>query len=394
MTAPDAPAAVQALAMGPGEAALAALGPLERALGGGGALAPHAAGTPSPIDAIVDTASAPEPPADLAVVVGTSGSSGPPKLAMLTAAALRASATSSAQRLGGGRWLLAVPAHHVAGIGVLVRSVLAGTTPVVMDLREGFTAAGFTAAANRLPDDADCLVSLVPTQLTRLLDDPAARRALTRFRAVLVGGAATGPELSARAEAAGVRVVRSYGMSETGGGCVYDGVPLAGTDVALEPDGRVRLAGPTLAAGYYGRPDLTAEAFTLDETGRRWFLSDDLGSLTDGVLSVTARVDDIIVTGGLKVDPEPLERAARTALPGVTDALAVGLADGHWGQVVTLVLVMAPGVAVPSVATVRAALREHVVAPALPRRVETMAAIPMRGVGKPDRRGVRMRLDM
>ena len=192
-------------------------------------------------------------PAGTAVVIATSGSTGEPKLVALSGAALRASARATEARLGGpGRWLLALPAEHVAGIQVIVRALLAGAPPVVMDLRTGFRPDAFAAATAALGPGRR-YTSLVPTQLRRILDAEGAVAALRSYAAVLVGGAALDPATRERALAAGVRVVTTYGMSETAGGCVYDGVPLDGVTVELDEDGRILLGGPTLASGYLRR---------------------------------------------------------------------------------------------------------------------------------------------
>lgn len=311
-----------------------------------------------------------------ALVVATSGSTGQPRRVLLSAAALRASAGATAARLGGtGRWLLALPAEHVAGAQVVVRSVLAGTAPVVQDLRAGFRPDAFAVAAARLGSDRR-YTSLVPTQLGRLLDDGGpGLDALLGFDGVLVGGAALPAALAARAQAAGVRVVTTYGMSETAGGCVYDGVPLDGVTVALD-EGRIVLGGPTVADGYLGLPAETAEVFR-DGT----FRTSDLGRLDGGRLEVLGRLDDMIVTGGEKVAPAAVERVLQ-AHPGVRAACVVGVPDPEWGQAVAAALVVDPGAdADAALAAVRAELGRH----AVPRRVLTVDGIPQRGIGKPDR---------
>ena len=180
---------LRALPVPSGVAALSVLADLKSALDGSGpAVAPHAVNDPpQPLsDGSGDL------PPDLALTIGTSGSTGHPKLAMLTGGALRASAQATHQRLGGqGQWLLALPAHHIAGIQVLVRSLVAGTTPVCMDLAEGFTIASFAHATAEIPSSARAYTALVPTQLVRLLASADGYRALTRYAAVLLGGAAT-----------------------------------------------------------------------------------------------------------------------------------------------------------------------------------------------------------
>jgi o-succinylbenzoate---CoA ligase len=331
-------------------------------------------------------------PDGLALVVGTSGSTGAPKRALLTASALRASARATHDRVGGpGQWLLAMPAHHVAGLQVLVRSVVAGTEPRAVDTSAGFTVDAFAAATASL--DAAVprhYTALVPTQLVRLLQDPRGRAALQRYDAVLLGGAAAPSALLASAGAAGARVLTTYGMSETAGGCVYDGEPLACSRVRVEADGRILLGGDTLASGYLGRPDLTDAVFARDADGRRWFRTDDQGSVRqDGRLVVTGRVDDVINTGGVKVAPHPVEEALLSHVPGVSEAVVVGTPDPEWGEAVGAVVVLADGREELTVGDVRTALRGVLPGPALPRQVVAVASIPVRGPGKPDRTEIR-----
>lgn len=373
-----------------GKAALDVLTDLQKALAGTGpALAPHAPG--SPPTAIPDDVSG--LPQDLALAVATSGSTGRPKVAMLTGAALRASADATHSRLGGqGQWLLTLPAHHIAGIQVLVRSLVAGTTPVPMDLAGGFTAEAFARATDELAPGARVYTALVPTQLSRLLAAPEGRQALTRYAAVLVGGAATPSTLLAGARDAGVRVVTSYGMSETAGGCVYDGQPLDVSLVELEDDGRIRLGGATLAQGYLGDPALTEEVFVVDDLGR-WFRTDDVGRFDDGgALVVEGRTDDVVITGGLKVAPRLVEEAL-DRLDAIAEAVVVGSSDPEWGQVVSAAIVVAPGSTAPTLDELRARLRGILPDHALPRRLATLPELPLSGPGKPDRAAVRRLFD-
>ncbi|MCW2613327.1 MAG: AMP-dependent synthetase and ligase, partial [Frankiales bacterium] len=259
---------------------------------------------------------------------------------------------------------------HIGGVQVLVRSLLAGTTPQVL---EGpFTAQAF--AAVRLTGERR-YVSLVPTQLRRLLDAGAD---LTGYDALLLGGAAAAPSLLERARDAGAHVVTTYGMSETAGGCVYDGVPLDGVRVSLS-DGLVRLAGPVLASGYRLRPDLTATAF-----GPDGFTTSDLGRLDDGVLTVLGRADDVIVTGGEKVAPLAVEAALQTH-PAVVEAGVVGQPDDEWGaRVVAHVVLRGP-------LTLDEA-RDHVSATLprawAPRELVAVTDLPVLASGKLDRAGL------
>ena len=377
---------LQPLEVPSGTAATEVLPALRAALDGGPAVMPYAAGAAAPT---VPDAGGPLPEG-LALVVGTSGSTGSPKLAMLTRDALVASATATHERLGGpGRWLLPMPAHHIAGIQVLVRSLVAGTRPVAADLSSGFTPAAFADAADGVEAERR-YTAVVPTQLVRLLADDRGTEALRRFDAVLVGGAATAPALLDRAREAGVRVTTTYGMSETAGGCVYDGLPLSGSWARAGSDGRIQLGGDTLAAGYLGRPDLTATAFTTDTDGTRWFTTDDVGHLDDrGRWHVDGRVDDLVTTGGLKVAPRLVEEAIGARLPGVAECAVVGVPDPEWGEVVAAALVLADGSPAPELADVRDALRGALPGHALPRRVAVVDALPLRGPGKPDRPALR-----
>ena len=310
------------------------------------------------------------------LVMATSGSTGTPKGALLSAAALRASGSGTQGRLGGaGTWLLALPAQHVAGMQVLVRSVLAGTEPVVIS--PGAAPAELEAAIARLPSGRR-YGSLVPTQLVAALDHPGATAALAGLDALLLGGAATPPALHARATAAGIPVVRTYGMSETCGGCVYDGVPLDGVDVRIE-NSHVLLGGATLASGYRGQPEHPAWA----EPG--WFRTEDAGVLDDTVLTVLGRLDDAITTGGLTVVPQLVEAALATH-PGVRECVVLGVPDERWGHRVVAVVV--PRTPAPTLDE----LRDHVGATlhrsAAPRELHLREALPLRGPGKVDRRAL------
>jgi o-succinylbenzoate---CoA ligase len=358
--------------------------------GSGGALALFGVNNPPPlIPANIDPL-----PQGLALTIGTSGSTGRPKLAMLTRAALVASADATHRRLGGpGQWLLTMPAHHVAGIQVLVRSLIAGTTPVAMDLADGFTASAFARATNEITSDAPAYTALVPTQLVRLLASAEGCKALTRYSAVLLGGASAPASLLDRAGDAGVRVVTTYGMSETAGGCVYDGRALDVSRVQLEDDGRIRLGGATLALGYLGEPALSAESFVADPAGSTWFRTDDVGRLDAcGHLVVDGRIDDLINTGGLKVVPRLVEEAL-TGLSTVSEAVVVGSPDPEWGQVVSAAIVVAHGSSLPTLDDVRGELRGILPDHALPRRLATLPTLPLLGPGKPDRAAIRRLFD-
>jgi O-succinylbenzoic acid--CoA ligase len=370
---------VQEVPVPTGPDVLRLLEPLQRALDGAGPpLLPVQAGAAG---ALVRAAAAVDDPVrdGVALLLPTSGSTGRPKVAELGAPALRASAAATHERLGGpGRWLVTLPVAHVAGWQVLVRSLDAGHVPGVVDLAERFTVEAFAAAAHVLAGPRR-YTAVVPTQLVRLLADAAGTDALRVFDAVLVGGAATPAPLLARARAAGVRLVTTYGMTETCGGCVYDGRPLRGVDVATDPDGRVLLTGPVLADGYRGPAAPTAAAFP-SRDGRRWFATSDAGTISHRRLVLHGRLDDVLVTGGRKVAPSAVEAVLAT-LPGVREALVVGVPDEEWGQAVVALVVGEP----PAPALVRAAVADRLGPSAAPRRVLTVPQLPMHGIGKPDR---------
>ena len=367
-----------------GAAALSVLSPVADALAGRATLLPVPAADERETALLTSTLRAgTEIYDDVAVVVSTSGTTGRPKGAMLTAAALTASAEATHRRLGGaGQWLLALPAHHIAGLQVLVRSLVADTTPVAIDA--SFDAAQLVSAISSMRPGRR-YTSLVAAQLDKALADPAATAALASLDAVLIGGGPMPSGVAERAAAAGIPVVRTYGMSETAGGCVYDGRPLDGVRVRLT-DGRIALGGPTLAKGY--RNPVSPDPFA--EPG--WFLTDDLGALDDsGVLTVLGRVDDAISTGGLTVLPRLVEDAL-SSHPAVADCAVFGLPDPRLGQrVVAAVVVAAPHPA-PTLAELRAHVAARLDATAAPRELHIVDALPRRGIGKLDRRALIARL--
>jgi O-succinylbenzoic acid--CoA ligase len=309
-------------------------------------------------------------PDGVAAVIATSGSTGEPKAAQLSAAALRHSARASLDRLGarpGGRWLCPLPVSHISGLGVLVRSLLAGTDPVVVP----------RLAGDHDPAAYGCdYVSLVPTQLRRLLDAGAD---LASFAGILLGGAAAPASLLAAARAAGARVVTTYGMSETCGGCVYDGLPLAGVSVRATAEGRLQIGGPVVFSGYRGQPGLTA---TVLADG--WFTTSDVGTVdAGGRVTVRGRADEMITTGGEKVAPAEVA-AVLASCPGVAEAVVVGQPDPEWGQRVTAVVVAADPARPPRLDALRAVVRERIAAYAAPRALVLVPAIPLLASGKPD----------
>jgi O-succinylbenzoic acid--CoA ligase len=329
-------------------------------------------------------------PPGTALVVPTSGSTGAPRAVVLPHAALAASTAASLAALGcapGERWALALPLRHVAGLQVLGRAgALGSEVHVVADPGDPHAIAAAAAHAEH--------IALVPTQLVRCLDAGAGAgagvvAALGRFRSVLVGGGPLDPIRAAEARAAGVRVVLSYGMTETCGGCVYDGRPLTGVEVAVAVDdpatgrapGRIRLRGPMLAAGYLGASDADAARFTSDG----WFVTDDLGRVThdaDGsLLTMLGRADAVINTGGVKVDPVAVEMLLRGD-PTVADAVVVGVPNAEWGERVVAIVVPAVPADPPTLKHLRAVVSAALPAAHEPREVRSVDRIARDAMGK------------
>jgi o-succinylbenzoate---CoA ligase len=309
-----------------------------------------------------------------AVVVPTSGSTGAPKGVELSAAALRHSARASLARIGarpGERWLCCLPGTYIAGIQVLVRSLVSGTDPVLADRADAETVAASGCAH----------VSLVPTQLRRLLDidiptNPDIPVPLAGFRSVLLGGAAAPVGLLDAARTAGVPVVTTYGMTETCGGCVYDGIPLDGVKVKIDgEDDRIWLAGPVLFSGYRGAPRVP---------GDQWLRTGDLGRMDSaGRLVVRGRADDVINTGGALVVPGEVAAALQT-FPGVRDVAVLGQPDPEWGERVVAVVVPADPADPPTLELLRLHVHERLPRYAAPSKVVMVDAVPMLPSGKHD----------
>ncbi len=379
------------------------LAALRAALDGSGpavGLAPTAVGLggravgPSPTASALQEIGAPAPvparaevPEGTAVLIATSGSTGMPKQVVIGRAALVAGARATAARIGAGRWLLALPAGYVAGIQVLTRSLVHGEEPVLLDAR--FGPESFTVGARRLAGSR-AYTSLVPAQLVTLLEDADASAALRSFEAVLIGGQAMPAALVDRARAAGVRIVRTYGATETSGGCVYDGVPLEGVTVRVR-DGEVQVGGPTLADGYLADPALTDAAFLRDPDGTRWYRTGDAGSLECGVLRVHGRLDNVIVTGGINVSLDRVEQLVR-AVPGLYSAVVVGVVDPRWGEASVVVVARDAGQQPGDpqlLEQARAAVAAGIGAHARPQRLVLVDELPLLASGKPDRAAIR-----
>lgn len=404
-----------------------------------------------------ESAEAAEP---IALVVGTSGSTGTPKRTALTARALAASAAATenffeANANAASQWLLALPAHYIAGAQVLARSVLAGTSPVIArSVTEPvhFTPEVFLQAVEQM-SSAHRFISLVPTQLHKLLESADAdphlgaeiHEALGSFTGILLGGAPASADLLAAASALGLNTVTTYGSAETAGGCVYSGSVLPGVRVELVPEegmptvpniggkpaheepvheesaqvGRIWISGAHLANGYIGDTARTAEHFFTAADGTRWYRTDDYGLLSPVAapdsnencskprLQVLGRSDDVLISGGVKISA----RAVATVLeehPAVREACVVGLPDARWGTAIAAAVTLVPSALVPSAATsaensaalneelcalLRARCAEKLGAPAAPKQLSILPDFPLTSTGKPDRAEIYSILD-
>ena len=389
----------------------------------------------------------------IALVVGTSGSTGTPKLTALTAQALAASAAATEDFFGSNsdvasQWLLALPAHYIAGAQVLARSVLAGTAPVIArSVTEPvhFSPEVFLQAVERM-SSARRFISLVPTQLHKLLESADANphlgaeihEALGSFTGILLGGAPASADLLAAASVLELNTVTTYGSAETAGGCVYSGSVLPGVRVELVPEegmpavpdiegksaieesvqvGRIWISGAHLASGYIGDAARTAEHFFTAADGTRWYRTDDYGLLSpannpdstargnEQRLQVLGRSDDVLISGGVKISA----RAVATVLeehPAVREACVVGLPDARWGTAIAAAVTLVPSAGATAAPTenrpapneelcalLRARCAEKLGAPAVPKQLSILPDFPLTSTGKPDRAKIYSILD-
>jgi len=303
-----------------------------------------------------------------AVLIGTSGSTADPKGVLLTPDAIRAAAEASHHRLGGaGNWVCPLPLHYVAGMMTAARAAAAGTTVTLV------------------PSDLSYLpllpgrnyVSVVVAQLHRGLESPDVVQALRGFDSVLVGGSAIPVGLVQRVRAAGINLIATYGMAETCGGCVYDGVPLDGVRVELGEGRRISITADFVFAGY--RLDSDATAAALDG---RTFRTQDRGAWSAGRLQVLGRLDEVVITGGVNVDLGRVQQACDAAFgPGRIALLA--LPDERWG-----VRIVALSELDLELAEVRRRVGDSVQPAGLPRELRRVAGLPQTSTGKIDRRGL------
>jgi o-succinylbenzoate---CoA ligase len=304
---------------------------------------------------------------DLGILIATSGTSGAPRLVELSRSAIEVAVVASASALGSGAgdtWLSALPLAHIGGLLVVLRGILGGGG---VDIRSRFDPADFAAGPA-------VFTSIVPTMLARLVD---AEVDLGRFRAILVGGGALDASLRARAVRAGAKIVHTYGLTESCGGVVYEGIALPGVHVRIAEGSEVQIAGPTCMRRYRSEPDLTRAAFTSDG----WLRTSDAGELTDGRLHVFGRRDDAIVTGGEKVWPDEVERVL-AAHPGVAAVAVAGRPDAEWGERVVAWIVPRDPSAPPSLEDLRAYVRARAAGFRAPREMVVVDELPATALGK------------
>ena len=304
------------------------------------------------------------------VAVATSGSTGQPKIVMLSAQAVLASASATHARLGGvGDWVCVLPTHHVAGMMTVARAVAAGR-----GIR--FAAPDLTD----LPDGGDrSYLSVVGAQLYRAAADPELLARLRDYAAVLVGGSAVSGQLLAQVRESGVRLVTTYGMAETCGGCVYDGRPLDGVRIGFAGE-RITLTGPMAFSGYRLDPELTAQVLDGDTV-----LTGDRGRLAEGRLQVTGRVDEVVVSGGVNVDLAQAQRVCEQVFgpPEAGGPVLLAIGDPRWGQ-----RIVAVTLGEADLETLTDALQDRLGPAALPRELRRVAALAYTPTGKIDRRAL------
>jgi len=302
-------------------------------------------------------------PSNICVVIATSGSSGLIKEVAFSSGALLASASAANAFLGariGSQWSLLLPITHIAGVNVIIRSMELGTLPV--DLRDfdgEYPTVDFT--------------SVVPTQLFRALNsDERLLRHLQSAQAVLVGGASLSPSLRLEAENAGVRIVETYGMTETCGGCIYDGTPLTGVEFEINEQGLIAIRGTVLASGYLNTPNL----FNLHSG---WFTTNDLGEIIDEKLKVKGRADDVIISGGENLSLIAVEATLSVRFPEI-ECAAFAVDDPHWGHALHLAIV-----GDVSEMEISHYLEAALGGIAKPKGIHFVESLPLLGIGKIDR---------
>lgn len=305
----------------------------------------------------------------IAMVIHTSGSTGASKEVELSASALVASAQASNKYVGattGMRWSLLLPLTHIAGINVLVRSIELGTSPI--DLRN---------CVGEYPDSD--FTAIVPTQLFRAINgDKNLLNHLKNAKAVLVGGGKLAAKLKKEATELGIRIIETYGMTETCGGCIYDGEPLENISYQIGADNRIMISGPSLASGYLGEEELWSASFD-----GKWFTTSDIGSVNNGKVEVIGRVDDVVISGGENISLTSIEALIKNALPEIEIA-AFAIEDLEWGSAIHLAVVGHKDLE----DEIRNLLSSNLGSAAKPKEFHFLDRIPLTPLGKVDRQSL------
>lgn len=304
-------------------------------------------------------------PAGVCIVVGTSGSTGARKEVGLSARALLSSAKASNAFLGaqfGQSWSLLLPLTHIAGVNVLIRAMELGTIPFDLNNCAGeFPEVDFTA--------------IVPTQLFRALNgDERLLKHLQSTRAVLVGGAALSRQLKAEAQAHDITVISTYGMTETSGGCVYNGEPLDGVQIEITSNKLIKISGPFVATTY-----LNDESGWSERCVDGWFLTSDIGEIKNGRLEIQGRADGVIISGGENISLSAIENSIAKKFPKIQCA-AFAVKDEYWGQSLQLAIV-----GEINELELNNYLEENLGAFAKPKAIHVLKAMPLTALGKIDR---------
>ena len=311
--------------------------------------------------------------ADTAAVVCTSGTTGHPKAVELTRSGLFAMGTGVSTAINAtadDRWLACHPLFFVAGLAILGRSWVTGVPVTVHD--------GFDLDRVKQAPSAEgaTIISVVPTTLRRMVSADA----LQGFRAAVVGGAPLPDAQRANAVSTGVTIFDAYGLTETWGGAVTNGVANEGVDMMLRSDGQVALRGAPIFPRYRNNPELTRAAFDDD-----WFLTGDVGRIVDGKLSIVDRIKDLIITGGVNVGPTEVE-AILAMHSSVADVCVIGVPDEEWGERVVACVVATDPTNPPTLDELRGFVRQYLTAPKAPKELRIIREIPRSPAGKPLRR--------
>ena len=310
-------------------------------------------------------------PTSICLVIGTSGSSGVIKEVAFTPQSLLVSAKAAntfLEAANGSQWSLLLPTTHIAGINVIIRSMEVGTLPIDLRNFDGeFPTVDFT--------------SVVPTQLFRALNsDERLLRHLQSARAVLVGGAALTSALREEAISAGIHIIETYGMTETCGGCIYDGSALNGVEFRINENGVIEIRGSLLANSYLNFPEL----FKLHDG---WFTTNDLGEVIDGKLKVKGRADDVIISGGENLSLIAVEATLSVRFPDIEFA-AFAVNDAQWGQALHIGVV-----GDISETDISHYLEAALGGIAKPKGIHFLDSLPLLGIGKTDRTALTRMVD-